>query len=306
MSSSTMAIGRQTPRWVARIADYVQLSKPRIAFMVLTVVAASALLARWGQPDGWQVMHALFGTLLVVASAGALNHLGEWRRDAVMPRTAKRPLPAGRLSGAEVTAFAAVCAVVGLGYLAIAVNGMAAAWGLACWFVYVWIYTPLKPLTAANTTVGAVAGALPVLIGWSAVGGTLNVVADPRGLALFLILFLWQFPHFMAIAWMYRQQYAKAGLQMLTVVDPSGLQAALQAVTTCLTLLPVTLMTALLTAGHGRWWYLAVTLLLGLGQLACALLFLRRRSEQNARRLLRATVLYLPALLLCLVAATMS
>jgi len=306
MSSSTVIVGRVGAGWPARVADYVQLSKPRIVFMVLTVVAASALVARWGQPDGWQVVHALFGTLLVAASAGALNHLGEWRRDAVMPRTARRPVPAGRLSGAEVTVFAAVCAVVGLGYLALVVNGIAAAWGLACWFLYVGIYTPLKPVTAGNTTVGAVAGALPVLIGWSAVGGSLNFATDPRGLALFLILFLWQFPHFMAIAWMYRHQYATAGLRMLTVVDPSGLHAALQAVTTCLALLPVTLVTTLLTAGDGRWWYLAATLLLGTAQLACALLFLRRRSEQNARRLLRATVLYLPALLLCLVAATIS
>lgn len=306
MSSSTVAIERSGAGWAARTADYVQLSKPRISCMVLTVVAASALLARWGQPDGWQVLHALIGTLLVATSAGALNHLGEWRRDALMPRTAKRPVPAGRLSGLEVAAFAGVCAVGGLGYLGIVVNWTAAAWGLACWFVYVWIYTPLKPVTAANTTVGAVAGALPVLIGWSAVGGTLNVFADPRGLTLFLILFLWQFPHFMAIAWLYRQQYAQAGLRMLTVVDPSGLQAAWQAVTTSLALLPVSLMTALLTSAQGRWWYLAVTLLLGLVQLACAVLFLRQRSERNARRLLRATVLYLPALLLCLVAAAMS
>jgi len=176
---------------------------------------------------------------------------------------------------------------------------------LASWFLYAWVYTPLKPLTAANTTVGAVAGALPVFIGWSAVGGALDVVADPRGMALFLILFLWQFPHFMAIAWMYRQQYAGAGLQMLTVVDPSGRQAALQAVTTCLALLPVSLVTCLLTAGPGRWWYLGVTFLLGSAQLVFALLFLCRRDERSARRLLRATLLYLPALLSCLVLATM-
>ena len=307
MSSSTVvAVERRSASWPARLADYIQLSKPRIAFLVLVVVATSALVARWGQPDGWQVLHAMFGTLLVAASASALNQLCEWRRDAVMPRTAGRPVPAGRLSSPEVAAFAAVCAVVGLGYLGLAVNWNAAAWGLASWLVYAWIYTPLKPLTAANTTVGAVAGALPVFIGWSAVGGSSDVIADPRGLALFLILFLWQFPHFMAIAWMYRQQYARAGFQMLTVVDPSGRQAALQAVTTCLALLPVSLLAALLTAGPGRWWYLGLTLLLGTAQLACAVLFLRQRSERNARRLLRATLLYLPALLLCLVLAAMS
>lgn len=306
MSSSTVAVRRRSDGWSSRCLDYILLSKPRIVFLVSVVVATSALVARWGQPDGWQVLHAVLGTLLVAASASALNQWCEWRRDARMPRTATRPIPAGRLSLLEVAAFAAVCTVIGLGYLGLAVNWTTAVWSLASWFLYAWVYTPLKPLTAANTIVGAVAGALPVCIGWSAVGGTWNVFADPRGLALFLILFLWQFPHFMAIAWIYRDQYARAGLQMLTVVDPSGRQAAMQAVTTCLALLPVSLITTLLTAGRNHGWYLAVTLLLGLAQLACAALFLRQRSERNARRLLRSTLLYLPALLLCLVAAAMS
>jgi len=304
MSSSTVAVERRGASWPARLSDYIELGKPRIALLVLAVVATSAWIARWGQPDGWQVLHALFGTLLVAASAGALNQLCEWRRDAVMARTALRPVPAGRLSGQQAAAFAAVCVIAGLGYLGLAVNWTAAAWGLASWFFYAWVYTPLKPLTAAHTTVGAVAGALPVFIGWSAVGGTLDVVADPRGLALFLVLFLWQFPHFMALAWTHRQQYARAGLQALTVVDPSGRQAALQAVTTCLALLPVSLVTALLTSGQGRWWYLCVTFLLGAGQLACAVLFLRQRNDRTARRLWRATLFYLPALLTCLVLAT--
>lgn len=306
MSISAVAADQRTDRGASRIADYIQLSKPRIAFLVVVVVGASALLARWGQPDGWQVLHAVLGTLLVAASASALNQWLEWRRDALMPRTATRPLPAGRLSPAEAAAFAAFGALLGIGYLGLAVNWTAAAWSLACWFLYAWIYTPLKRLTAANTLVGAVAGALPVFIGWSAVGGSLDVAADPRGLALFLILFLWQFPHFMAIAWICRQQYARAGLQMLTVVDPSGLQAALQAVTTCLALLPVSLLTMLLTAGQMHAGYLGLTLLLGLAQFACAAVFLRQRSDRNARRLLRATLLYLPALLLCLIATLLS
>lgn len=305
MSASAVSVERRGAAWSARLTDYVQLSKPRIVFLVLVVVGTSALMARWGQPGLWQVLHAMLGTLLVAASAGALNQLFEWRRDARMSRTAHRPVPARRLSSQQAAAFAVLCAVVGIGYLGLAVNWTAAAWGLASWFAYVWVYTPLKPLTAASTTVGAAAGALPVFIGWSAAGGAPDAVADPRGLALFLILFLWQFPHFMAVAWLYRRQYAAAGLQMLTVVEPSGRQAALQAVTTCLALLPVSLITALLTSGHGRWWYLAVTFLLGAMQLTCAVLFLRRRSERTARRLLRATLVYLPALLCCLVVATM-
>jgi len=306
MSSSTVSIGRRSASWSARLVDYIELSKPRIVFLVLLAVATSALVARWGQPDTWQVFHALLGTLLVATSAGALNQLYEWRPDAVMARTANRPVPAGRLSSQEVAVFAVVCGVVGLGYLALAVNWIAAAWGFASWLIYVCVYTPLKPRSCANTTVGAVAGALPVFIGWSAVGGTLDVVADPRSLAMSLILFLWQFPHFVAITWLYRQQYARAGLQMLTVVDPSGCQAALQAVTTCLALLPVSLTAALLTSGQGRWWYLSVTFVLGAVQLACAVQFLRRRSDRTARRLLRATLLYLPALLICLVLASIN
>jgi len=303
MSSSTVAVQRRGASWPGCLSDYIELGKPRIALLVLAVVATSAVLARWGQPDGWQVVHALLGTLLVAASAGAVNQLCEWRRDAVMARTAVRPVPAGRLSGLQAAAFAAVCGIAGAGYLGLAVNGTAAAWGLASWFFYAWVYTPLKPLTAAHTTVGAVAGALPVFIGWSAVGGTLDMTADPRALALFLVLFLWQFPHFMAIAWLYRRQYAQAGLQALTVVDPSGCQAALQAVTTCLALLPVSLVTCLLTAGQGRWWFLGITFLLGVAQLVCAVRFLGRRDDETARRLLRATLLYLPALLTCLVLA---
>ena len=252
------------------------------------------------------LVHTLIGTLLVASSASALNQWLEQNRDRLMKRTANRPLPAGRLRAAEVCLFAVVTVVIGLTYLTLAVNWLAAVWALTTWMVYVWVYTPMKSRTSANTIVGAVAGALPVCIGWSAVGGTLNPHADPRGLALFLILFLWQFPHFMAIAWMYRAQYARAGLQMLTVADPTGRQAALQAVTTCLMLLPVSLVPALLSAGTGFWPFLAVTSALGVAQLGCSLLFLARRSDRSARRLLRATLVYLPALLLCLVLATMN
>jgi protoheme IX farnesyltransferase len=306
MSSSTLAVERRGAMWLMRLADYAELSKPRIATLVLVVVATSAYVARWGQPNLAVLVHTLIGTLLVACSASALNQWLEQARDAMMKRTRNRPLPAGRLAGAEVCLFALVTVMLGLAYLVLAVNWSSAAWALTTWLVYVWIYTPMKSRTATNTIVGAVSGALPVFIGWSAVGGTLNPHADPRGLALFLILFLWQFPHFMAIAWMYRGQYEQAGLRMLTVVDPTGRQAALQAVTTCLTLLPVSLVPALLTAGGGFWPYLAITLALGVAQLALSMLFLVQRTDHSARRLLRGTLIYLPALLLCLVLATMN
>jgi protoheme IX farnesyltransferase len=287
------------------LADYVQLSKPRIATLVLVVVATSGYVARWGHPDVMLLVHAVLGTMLVASSASALNQLFERRRDRIMKRTASRPLPSGRMGTAEVVAFALATVAIGLVYLCLAVNWLAAAWALATWVIYAGVYTPMKSHTAGNTLVGAIAGALPVFIGWSAVGGTLNTNADPRGVALFLILFLWQFPHFMAIAWIYRQQYAEAGMQMLTVVDPTGRQAAWQAVTTSLVLIPVSLVPILLGSGSHVWVCSAIAAALGIAQLSCSIQFLRRRNDQTARRLLRATLLYLPTLLACLVLATM-
>ncbi len=143
-------------------------------------------------------------------------------------------------------AFSAVTIVLGLGYLALTVNWLTAVLGLITWFIYVWIYTPLKSITSANTAVGAVAGALPVLMGWAAVGSELGL----KAFTLFLIVFLWQFPHFMAIAWIYRHQYAAAGLQMLPVVDPSGRRAGAQAVVSALALVPVSLIPAVLRSGR--------------------------------------------------------
>jgi protoheme IX farnesyltransferase len=166
--------------------------------------------------------------------------------------------------------------------------------GLLTWFTYVWIYTPLKRLTPANTAVGAVAGALPVLMGWSAVGAPLGL----KAFTLFLIVFLWQFPHFMAIAWIYRHQYAAAGLQMLPVVDPSGRRAGAQAVVSALALVPVSLIPAVLELAGGA--YFGWALLLGVCQLCCALVFLWKLDEASARRLLHASLVYLPAVLLLL------
>ncbi len=167
--------------------------------------------------------------------------------------------------------------------------------GLATWLVYVWIYTPLKTRTSANTAVGAVAGALPVLMGWASVGAPLGL----KAFTLFLIVFLWQFPHFMAIAWIYRREYAAAGLRMLPVVDPSGHRAGVQAVLCALILVPVSLVPAVLDLAGGA--YFSWALILGLGQLACAVSFSWRLDEVSARRLLRASLIYLPMVLLALV-----
>lgn len=272
------------------IGDLCQLTKPRIGALILATVAIAGFVARWGQPDPWLLVSAMLGTFLVAASASACNQWLERRRDALMPRTSDRPLPAGRLSGRQVVVLATVSLVLGLSWLSLTVNLPTALLGLLTWVIYVLIYTPLKPRTSMNTVVGAVAGAMPVLMGWAAVGGTL----DLRAAALFLIVFLWQFPHFMAIAWIYREQYARAKMQMLTVVDPSGRRAGVQAVLAAAALLPVSFVPVLGIDGN---WYVAAAFVLGTLQLACAVAFFVRMNEASARLLLRASLVYLPVLL---------
>jgi protoheme IX farnesyltransferase len=290
MSMPTLAVEAPLAR-SARLADYLELTKPRIAVLVLVTVAASSFIAGWGPPSPALLVHALVGTALLAASASALNQWLERHSDALMPRTAERPIPAGRLGRAEVLWFGASTVVVGTIYLAALVSPLTALLGLATWIAYAAVYTPLKSRTPANTWVGAVAGALPVLIGWSAAGAPLGL----RAFSLFLVVFLWQFPHFMAIAWMYRAQYAAAGLKMLPVVDPTGRRAGALAVVAALALVPVSLVPGVLDlAGE---WRLALVLALGVGQLACAARFLLRLDQASARRLLTASLVYLPALL---------
>ena len=279
---------------LARFCDYLELTKPKIALLELVTVAIAGCLASWPSPGAWALAHALLGTALVAASASALNQWIERDRDACMPRTCDRPLPSGRLSSREVLIFGGVSGVLGVSYLALAANLPTAILGAASWVLYVAIYTPMKVRSPANTVVGAVAGALPILMGWTAVGGRLNLAAA----TLFLIVYLWQFPHFMAIAWIYRRQYAQAGMQMLSVVDPSGQRAGVQAVCSALVLVPVSLVPAIVSFAGPT--YFAWALVLGIGQAVCALVFWRRPSDTSARVLLRASLVYLPTLLLML------
>lgn len=277
-----------------RVCDYVELTKPRIAVLELVTVAVAAVLASAGAPDLRTLLHALIGTTMIAASASAWNQLLERETDALMERTADRPLPAGRLSVREVAVFGSVLALVGVGYLAMLVNPLTAAFGAITWALYVCIYTPLKSRSYANTMIGAVAGAMPILMGWAAAGEPLDLAAA----TLFLIVFLWQFPHFMAIAWIYRRDYAAAGLQMLPVVDPSGLRAGGQAVLAALALLPVSLLPSMVSFAGPL--YFLWALFLGAAQIGCAAFFLFRLSDQSARILLRASLVYLPALLIWL------
>src|SRR4051812_38233764 len=299
MSVSTITIAPARTSVICRISDYLELTKPRIAVLELLVVLAAGVVATWGQPEPWVMLHAMVGTLLVASSASAANQWLERRRDAYMARTATRPLPAGRLGSAEVIAFATICLLAGFIQLVMNVNVACAAWALLTWALYVIAYTPLKTRSVMNTAVGAVAGALPICIGWSATG----VALDGRALALFSILFLWQFPHFMAIAWLYRRDYAKAGHQMLTVVEPTGWRAGRQAAAAALALIPVSVIPLLSSPGTGAVLYALGAGVLGGGQLVLAGMFWQQANDFHARLLLRASLVYLPTLLVMLMLA---
>jgi protoheme IX farnesyltransferase len=296
MSMPTASYAERRTAWAVRAACYWELTKPRIAALVLVTVAVAAFVGSWTRPDPLTLLHALLGTALIAASASALNQWVERRSDALMERTADRPLPAGRISAAEVLFVGIAAAVVAVLYLGAAVNWLTAMLGLLTWFLYVVVYTPMKAHTPANTVVGAVAGALPVLMGWTAVGAPLALSAGGlKAATLFFIVYLWQFPHFMAIAWIYRNQYSAAGLQMLPVVDPTGRRAGVQAMVAAVALLPVSLLPVLdRMAGPV---YIAGALLLSGIYLYYSIQFFLERSEDSARRLLRASLVYLPALL---------
>jgi len=276
-------------RWLACAADYVELTKPRIVLLELVTIVVAIHVASPSGVAPWLLAHTVVGAALVAASAGAFNQWWERAADARMTRTAGRPLPAGRLAPAQVITFGLVTGVAGIGVLACFVGWLTAGVALATVMIYVLAYTPLKTRSPLNTTVGAVSGALPILIGWTATGAAVDI----RAVALLAVMFLWQFPHFMAIAWLHRADYARAGQRMLTVVDPTGLRAGAQAVIAALALVPVSLVPALSPQAGSPIVYCVWAMPLGACQVAAAIAFLLRRDERSARRLLRASLLYL-------------
>ena len=282
----------------ARIADYVALTKPRIAVLVLFTVGVGALLAPGGLAQPLLALHAILGTALVAAGASALNQWLERDSDARMQRTENRPLPAARLQPLEAFFFGLALVVAGLVYLCFMLPEMWAALVAALTFVcYVFVYTPLKRKTAYNTLIGAIPGALPPVIGWAAVPGALNF-ANGSGwelLTLFAVLLCWQIPHFMAIAWLYRTEYGRAGLRMVPVGDRTGRRTSCHMVVFCLALIAVSLLPAVLGAAGPL--YLWGALSLGMTFLLSALAFRRQCGTLEARRVLRVSLIYLPALL---------
>ncbi|HKB35572.1 MAG TPA: heme o synthase [Gemmataceae bacterium] len=285
----------------SRLADYVALTKPRVAILVLFTVGAGALLAAGPRIDPLLLFHTVFGTALVAGGASALNQLIERNSDGLMRRTENRPLPAGRLQPREVWLFGAGLGILGVAYLALTLRQVITPLVAAFTFVaYVGIYTPLKSRTSLNTLIGAVPGALPPVIGWTAVRGSVG----PEACSLFAVVFLWQVPHFLAIAWIYRDDYARAGLCMLPVVDRDGTVTGRQMVVYSLALIPASF--ALVLQGTAGPVYLLGALALGLGFLRCAAGFARDPSEARARRVLKASLVYLPGLLALLLLDSLS
>lgn len=272
-------------------ADYLALVKPRLSWLVLVTAFAGYYMASSGTFDYARALHTLVGTALVAGGANALNQVIERRRDALMKRTRDRPLAAKRMSPAEGALFSLAASLLGVGYLYLTTTPAAAAVALITLLVYVCIYTPLKTVTWLNTFVGAIPGALPPLIGWTAVTGALRQEAW----ILFAILFLWQIPHFMAIAILYREDYARGGFKMLPVEDPTGDRTAWQIVGQGIALLAVSLLPTL--AGLTGYVYLAGALVLGVLFAVFGIAAAVGRTDRHARRLLFASIVYLPALL---------
>ena len=295
MNLPSLALGQDRSRLLPHTAALLELTKPKIALLELLTVWVAACVACSGIPGNWVlIVNALIGTALVAASASTLNQWLERSADAQMERTVDRPLPSGEVSDREALLMGLVSVALGTIYLAVLVHWATAILGLVTWVLYVCVYTPLKKRTSANTLVGAVAGALPVLMGASAVlsdGGTRGGFL--LSLILFGIVFFWQFPHFMAIAWIYRDDYRRAGFKMLTVTEPTGRVAGLQAVTSAAMLLPLSVLPAvMMKAGP---FYLVLAMTLSLLQLATAIDFLFRPTDRSARRMLRMSLIYLPA-----------
>ena len=279
-----------------RTSDFVTLTKPRLNLLVLlTTLAGLYLAAPAGVPLGI-LLHTLIGTGLVAGGAAALNQVWERQTDRLMRRTRSRPVPAGRLRAIEGTWFGVVLSLVGLVELRVAVNGLAAAVAALTLVSYVLVYTPLKQRTSLSTLVGAIPGALPPVIGWAAATGTITLPA----IVLFGIVFLWQMPHFLAIAWIYRDEYAAAGIPLLPVVEPDGRRTGQQAFLYAAVLWPVSLMPA--AVGLAGVAYSLVATVLGFVLIGLAAAFAQDRSIAAARRLFLYSITYLPLLWGALVA----
>ncbi|MFK7736724.1 MAG: heme o synthase [Pirellulaceae bacterium] len=276
-----------------RLSYYLELTKPRILVMILLTVVI-AMVAVGSSVSLLTVLHACVGTAMVAASASVLNQWMEKDRDGVMIRTSKRPLPSGRVASSQAAWMGWVLVVLGSVYLAALVNIPTMWCGLATWVLYVWVYTPLKTISWTNTLVGTIPGALPVWMGWTAAGGGLM---DSQAWVLLGLLVAWQLPHFMAIAFMYAEQYESAGYKMITVTDKTGVGAGIHAIGGSLALIAL----APLAVPPGGWIGSCLTALavgLAVWQLVASIRFVCRPDRQVARKMLHVSLFHLPLTML--------
>ncbi|HEX6307433.1 MAG TPA: heme o synthase [Longimicrobiales bacterium] len=300
MASAEAAAGVETSRSLTllqRLSACIELTKPGIVRMVMITAGAGFFLASTtGHPlDIVLLLHALLGIGLAASGACGLNEYVEWEADALMRRTASRPVPSRRMTPRAALYFSSALVLLGLLHLELFVGSVTAALVALTVVSYVFVYTPLKRRTWLATLVGAVPGALPILAGWTAGGGGMTA----PGFALFAILFLWQMPHFYALAWIYRRDYARGGFRLLTTADPTGARTARQIVLFGVLLLFVSLLPSRLGLTGGT--YLASAVILGVLFLALGIAMAVRRDDRRAMRLFLGSVVYLPLLLVAMV-----
>jgi heme o synthase len=295
MKAATMAMTAEAPVsegfWQRWSSQFAELTKARLTALVLVTTLVGFYQGGRGATDWVLLLHTLIGTTLVAAASSALNQLLEIEWDAKMRRTLTRPLPMGKLHPDEVLIFAFVSAVAGMAYLLWMVTFLAALVAAVTLASYLFVYTPLKRHSTLNTVIGAIPGALPPVLGWVAANGKFTI----ESFVLFAILFLWQMPHFLAIAWRCREDYARAGFKMLPLFDPMGTVTGRQAFLYTAALLPVSLWPTMLRMTGGVYFWAA--LVLGIIFLVAAADFWRVRDDVRARRLFWTSIAYLPALL---------
>lgn len=297
MESLTAQISEQKAAGLReKLAGYVELTKPRIAFLLVLASAAGFYMAAKETFDYVLFANSMIAITLLAFGVASLNQYWERKLDVLMDRTSKRPLPSGVLGANEALIFGLLLCLASEIYLFFAVNALTAGLGLLVIVGYVLVYTPLKTKTSASTAIGALPGALPPLMGWTAATNEITLAAW----ALFAMQFLWQFPHFFAIAWMYKEDYAKAGIVMLPVIEPEGRLTARQIVLFAIMLFPVSLAPFFL--GISGFVFLAGASLLGIWYLWASVKCARAKTKEQARKLLMVTVIYLPLLFILMVA----
>jgi len=268
--------------------------KPELTLLSVLTAVGSAFIALHGSRQYFLLVHTFIGTILIGGAAGVLNQYLERRYDAMMKRTERRPLPAGRIPAAEALLFGIVLCFSGLSYLALFTNWIAVSLSLLTLMSYLAVYTPLKRKTPFATLIGGIPGALPPLIGWSVVQDGISMEAW----SLFFILFFWQIPHFLSLAWMYRNDYVRARYRLLTVLDTTGAVTSRQILVYSIALIPVSMMP--LVVGLTGVFYFFSALMISIGFIIVALHFYRVRTNSAARKLFLASLFFLPALFLLL------